>query len=109
MKISSKSDQVFRSIIELNKIIHEPARISIMTLLSLVENADFLFIMNQTGLTQGNLSFHMTKLEAAGYVSIEKTFKNKRPNTILKLNEEGREEFRTYIRSVREFIGSVPV
>ncbi len=109
MKTSSSSDQLFRNIIELNKIIHEPARISIMTLLSVVENADFLFIMNQTGLTQGNLSFHLTKLEAAGYVIIEKTFKNKRPNTVLQLSEEGREEFRTYINSVKEFIGSITV
>ena len=109
MKTSSSSDQLFRNIIKLNKIIHEPARISIMTLLSVVENADFLFIMNQTGLTQGNLSFHLTKLEATGYVIIEKSFKNKRPNTILQISEEGRKEFMTYIKSVREFISSVPL
>jgi len=109
MKTNSSSDQLFRNIIELNKIIHEPARISIMTLLSVVENADFLFIMNQTGLTQGNLSFHLTKLEAAGYVIVEKKFKNKRPNTILQLSEEGHKEFRNYIISLREFIGNITV
>jgi DNA-binding MarR family transcriptional regulator len=109
MKTSNSSDQLFRSIIELNRTIHEPARISVMTLLSVVESADFLFIMNQTGLTQGNLSFHLSKLEAAGYVLVEKTFRNKRPNTLLKLSAEGRKEFRAYIRTVSEFIGSISV
>jgi len=108
MKTSNSSDQLFRNVLELNKIIHEPARISILTLLSVVENADFLFVMNQTGLTQGNLSFHLSKLEAAGYVTVEKTFKNKRPNTILRLSDQGRQEYQSYIGSLREFLDSIP-
>ena len=63
----------------------------VMAWLSVVESADFVFLMNQTGLTWGNLSAHMGKLEEAGYVSVEKTFKGKRPNTMLALTHQGRQ------------------
>jgi len=99
--------KLFSGIIELNKIIHEPARIAILCLLSSVESADFLFIMNQTGLTQGNLSFHLGKLESAGYIVIEKRFQNKRPNTLVRLSDTGRHEYRRYISSLREFINGI--
>ena len=81
---------------EIDKIIHEPARLVIMAHLFVVERADFLFLMRQTGLTFGNLSSHMSKLEDAGYIDVEKEFIGKRPNTKLSLTDTGRKAFEEY-------------
>ncbi len=75
----------------LDRLIHEPARLAILTLLSSVEEADFTFLQRTTGLTQGNLSSHLTKLEAAGLVQISKTFVRKKPNTKVALTAVGRQ------------------
>lgn len=86
---------------EVDKVIHESARLIIMANLSLVESADFLFVMKQTGLTFGNLSSHMKKLEEAGYIEILKEFVDRRPRTTLKLTQTGRKAFMTYRNSMR--------
>ena len=75
----------------LDRLIHEPARLAILTMLSSVKAADFVFLQRSTGLTQGNLSSHLTKLEGAGLVRIEKTFVGKRPNTNVALTSTGKE------------------
>ena len=77
----SKSDN--SPIKQIDKTIHEPARLIIMAHLFVVERADFLFLMRHTGLTFGNLSSHMSKLEGAGYIEVEKEFIGKKPNTKL--------------------------
>ena len=87
----------------IDKLIHEPARLNIMTYLYVVESADFLFMMRQTGLTFGNLSAHMSKLEEAGYIEIIKEFVGKKPNTMLKLTEKGREAFDEYRKKMKQF------
>lgn len=92
-----------------DRILHEPARTQIAALLYVVESADFIFVMNQTGLTWGNLSSHLTKMEEAGYVEIEKSFKGKRPNTTLKLTENGRKAFRDYARQMKDYFSNLPV
>lgn len=97
-----KQTNRFTTITELDKLIHEPARMSIMAVLYVLESADFTFLMNQTGLTWGNLSAHLTKLETAGYVEVVKSFKGKRPNTNLKLSNTGREAFKKYIGSMKQ-------
>jgi DNA-binding MarR family transcriptional regulator len=74
----------------LDRLIHEPARLAIMTVLSSVKSADFVFLQRTTGLTKGNLSSHLTKLEEAGLVRIEKRFVMKKPNTNVELTAEGR-------------------
>lgn len=81
---------------EIDRIIHEPARLLIMANLSVVEEADFNFLMSQTELTWGNLSSHLSKLEAAGYVAIEKSFVGKRPYTLVRLTDEGESAFLDY-------------
>jgi DNA-binding MarR family transcriptional regulator len=73
-----------------------------MSLLYVVDSADFIFLMNQTGLTWGNLSAHMSKLEEAGYLEVEKTFRGKRPNTTLRLTTRGREAFRKYAGKMKQ-------
>lgn len=92
-----------------DRILHEPARTQITALLYVVESADFIFVMNQTGLTWGNLSSHLTKMEEAGYVEIEKSFKGKRPNTALRLTEKGRKAFRDYAQQMKEYFSNLPV
>jgi DNA-binding MarR family transcriptional regulator len=87
---------------DLDRLVHEPARLAVMALLYVLESADFTFLMNQTGLSWGNLSAHLSKLEEAGYIEMEKSFKDKRPNTSLKLSAQGREAFREYARKMRQ-------
>ena len=86
--------------LEINKIIHEPARLQIMTQLYVVDEADFIYIMRQTGLTWGNLSSHMTKLEDAGYIEVRKEFQDKKPHTILNITKSGRSAFERYRRTL---------
>jgi DNA-binding MarR family transcriptional regulator len=81
---------------EIDKLIHEPARLNIMAHLYVVESADFLFIMRQTGLSFGNLSSHMSRLEAAGYVKVVKEFIGRKPHTMLELTGKGRKAFEKY-------------
>jgi DNA-binding MarR family transcriptional regulator len=75
----------------LDRLVHEPARLAIMTVLSSAATADFLFLQRATGLTKGNLSSHLAKLEEAGLVGIEKKFVLKRPQTIVALTPAGRD------------------
>jgi DNA-binding transcriptional ArsR family regulator len=93
-----------RSLTELDRLIHEPARLLIVTILSTVESADFLFLQRETGLTKGNLSAHLSKLEEAGYVTIEKTFKGKLPLTVCKLTGGGQRAFNGYRQQMQNFI-----
>jgi len=73
-----------------------------MAHLSVVESADFLFLKRQTGLTWGNLSAHLSKLEEAGYINVEKEFVEKKPHTVLHLTEKGRFAFNTYRQSMKQ-------
>lgn len=75
----------------LDRLIHEPGRLAILTVLSSVKAADFVFLQRTTGLTKGNLSSHLTKLETAGLVEIEKRFLHKKPNTNVALTVVGKE------------------
>jgi DNA-binding transcriptional ArsR family regulator len=68
----------------------------IITILSAVESADFLYLQRETGLTKGNLSSHLSKLETAGYIDIQKTYRGKIPLTLCNLNETGRKAFNIY-------------
>ena len=88
----------------IDRLIHEPARLLIMSYLAVVESADFLFLQSQTGLTFGNLSSHLSRLEEAGYVGVEKKFVGKKPNTILSLTTTGRQAFEQYRRQMMEML-----
>ena len=93
-----------RSVTELDRLIHEPARLLIVTILSTVASADFLFLQRETGLTKGNLSAHLSRLEEAGYVQIEKTFKGKLPLTVCKLTISGKKALNQYRQQLQDFI-----
>jgi len=88
--------QRFSHLADLDRLIHEPGRLAIVALLAAVAEADFLYLLKETGLTKGNLSSHLSKLEAGGYVSIEKTYRQKIPLTICRLTTPGREAFDRY-------------
>lgn len=79
----------FEELANLDKLIHEPARLAILTALSVCESADFLFLRRLTGLSDGNLSVHLSKLEEAGLVEIQKRFVAKKPSTLIKISTKG--------------------
>ena len=73
-----------------DRLVHEPARLAILTVLSSVKDADFVFLQRTTGLTKGNLSSHLSKLEDAGLVAVDKAFVRRRPKTTVALTATGR-------------------
>lgn len=97
------SDSI-RVILNADRIIHEPARLAILSLLSMLDSADFKFLQSSLGLTHGNLSAHITKLEGAGFVSIEKGFIGKRVCTNLQLTKEGEDAFKAHLELLKGFL-----
>ena len=86
---------------QIDKVIHEPARLMIVALLSAVAEADFQYLHQSTGLTKGNLSVHLSKLEGAGYIEIEKSFRGKYPLTVCRLTKGGKATFDIYRRVIK--------
>ena len=91
----------------IDRLVHEPARLLILGHLFVLEAADFLFLMNQTGLSKGNLSSHMTKLERAGYIEVVKEPNPRNPRTMLRLTGPGREAVREYTRRMRGILNGL--
>ncbi len=108
MSVDEAVSEQLRSVADIDRLIHEPARLMILALLYVVESADFLFLMRQTGLTWGNLSSHLSKLEEAGYVQIEKEFVGKKPHTMLHLTDDGRAAFREYRQRMKQVLDDLP-
>ncbi|MBN2148418.1 MAG: transcriptional regulator [Anaerolineales bacterium] len=92
----------------LDQIIHAPARLMVLTYLYVVESVDYVFLMRLTGLTWGNLATHLNKLEEAGYVEIIKTYKGKKPQSILRMTEQGRAAFRAYKKELQQVLDDLP-
>jgi DNA-binding MarR family transcriptional regulator len=105
MPASDPGENDHHPIAEIDRLIHEPARLMIMAYLYVVESADFLFLMHQTGLTPGNLSSHTSKLEVAGYIEIVKDFVDRKPHTMLRLTDAGRGAFQEYRESMMQVLG----
>jgi DNA-binding MarR family transcriptional regulator len=93
---------------DLDHIIHAPARLMVLTYLYVVESADYVFLMRLTGLTWGNLSAHLGKLEEAGYVAIHKEFRGKKPHSTIRLTRQGRAAFRAYKSSMQQVLNDLP-
>ena len=96
------SDDPFEMIRTIDRLVHEPARLSILTALDACRHADFMYLQSLTGFSRGNLSLHLGKLEAAGLIAIEKIFRGKTPVTVVRLTAEGRTAFRTYWRRLEK-------
>ena len=85
----------------LDRVIHEPGRLMIVALLAGVKECDFLYLLHETELNKGNLSSHLARLEEAGYVEIEKTYRGKVPHTLLRLTPAGRAAFDQYRKGLK--------
>ncbi|MFC2034493.1 winged helix-turn-helix domain-containing protein [Chloroflexota bacterium] len=108
MVTNMEGDKNQEPINNIDRLIHEPSRLTIMAHLYVVESADFLFMVNQTGMTWGNLSAHLSKLETAGYVTINKEFLDKKPHTMLSLTNEGKIAFEEYRRNMKIVLNNIP-
>ena len=104
MAASDSSSEDLHLIAGIDRLIHEPARLMIMAHLYVIESADFLFLMRQTGLTAGNLSSHTSKLEAAGYIEVMKEFVGRKPHTMLRLTDAGRGAFHEYREGMMQIL-----
>lgn len=93
---------------EIDNLIHAPSRLQVMTYLYVVDSIDFVYLKRLTGMSWGNLSTHLTKLEEGGYISLKKSFKDKKPHTMIQLTEVGREAFRRYKDDMQEVLGNLP-
>ncbi len=93
---------------DVDRLIHEPSRLMIMAQLYVVQSADFTFLLHQTGMTPGNLSAHLSKLEDAGYVEITKEFIERKPHTALALTRKGRNAFKQYRRDIKQIAEKLP-
>jgi len=91
---------VFEELANLNRLIHEPARLAVLTALASCQKTDFLFLQRLTGLSAGNLSVHLSKLEAAEFVKIEKKIVAKRTQTHVYITVEGREAITQYWKKI---------
>ena len=87
-----------------DKLVHEPARLAVITILSVIESADFLYLQKATQLTKGNLSVHLGKLEDAGLIEISKTFQGKIPRTLCRLTMKGKEAFHEYKKQMGQVL-----
>ena len=87
-----------------DKFIHEPSRLKIMAQLYVVDSEDFIALKVQTGLTWGNLSSHISKLEEKGYINVKKEFKGKKPRSWASLTSKGKEAFEAYMKSMQGFL-----
>ena len=105
---NNSGGEVQEPVTKIDRLIHEPSRYTLMAYLYVVEVADFLFLIRQTSMTWGNLSAHLSKLEAAGYVAIEKKFLGKKPHTTVRLTDQGRNAFEEYRGNMKRILDNLP-
>jgi DNA-binding MarR family transcriptional regulator len=92
----------------LDPTIHSQIRLAVLSILISVKRADFNYLKNETGTTDGNLSAHLAKLEEAGYISVTKSFRGKKPLTTCALTEKGRSAFAKYVRALESYLPPSP-
>ena len=95
----------YHTLSDLDRVIHEPSRLLLVALLSSVESADFLFLLKESRLTKGNLTVHLSRLEEAGYILVEKTIRGKYPHTEYRLTPQGRTAFDEYRNNLGRIFG----
>jgi DNA-binding MarR family transcriptional regulator len=95
-------------LVEIDHIIHAPARLQILMMLYVVESLDYVFLKNQTGLSWGNLATHLGKLEDAGYVNIIKGYQGKKPQSQIRLTSQGRDAFKNYKSTFQQILDDLP-
>jgi DNA-binding MarR family transcriptional regulator len=90
---------------DLDRLVHEPARLAILVTLAIVDEADFVYLQRRTGLTAGNIASHANRLEGAGYVEVDKGMGGPRRRTVYRLTDAGRTALATYRRAIAELLG----
>ncbi|MGA2633433.1 MAG: transcriptional regulator [Terracidiphilus sp.] len=91
---------------ELNPVVHGKLRLALLSLLSGVEEAEFTWLRSRTGSTDGNLGAQLQKLEEAGYVIVEKKFVQRKPQTLYRMTEAGREALTEYVQALKQMLGA---
>lgn len=91
---------------ELDPIVHGQIRLAVLSLLSSVDSAEFTYLRDKIGTTDGNLSVHIAKLESAGYVDVEKKFVGKKPKTTYRMSDKGRTAFLDYLKQLKTLLGT---
>lgn len=89
---------------ELNPLLHSQLRLAVMSILLSVEEAEFVYLKEQTQATAGNLSVQIDKLSEAGYIEIEKSFAGKKPRTVCRMTSKGREAMEEYVEALKEYL-----
>ncbi len=102
-----KPEEDYTQLAELDRWIHEPARLAIVATLAGCESADFLFLLNATGLNKGNLSAQAIKLGDAGYIEIRKEFLGRSPHTVYRLTDKGRKALKQYKSQLRRLMAQL--
>ena len=108
MTASKPTEQQRHPLADIDRVIHAPARLMILTYLYVVESAEYIFLVNMTGLTWGNLATHLGKLEEAGYVAVEKEIRGKKVHSMIHLTDEGRVAFRDYKSRMQDVLNDLP-
>jgi DNA-binding MarR family transcriptional regulator len=101
-------DAATHPLAEVDRVIHGHARLMVMSSLYVLEEADYTFLVNLTGLTWGNLSSHLTRLEEAGYVAVEKKIEGRRVTSTVRLTPAGHEAFRRYRQQMKAVLDDLP-
>lgn len=107
MPTADLSNKDLQPIADIDRTIHAPARLMILAVLHVVESADFTFLMHQTGLTRGNLSTHLNRLEEEGYIRVKKEFVQRVPRTLIRLTDKGRAAIQAYRENMRQVIDNL--
>jgi DNA-binding MarR family transcriptional regulator len=102
------ADPELHPLADIDQVIHAPARLMVLSYLYVVDSADYVFLMRLSGLTWGNLSTHLTRLEEAGYIAVRKGFRGKKPHSTISLTRQGRAAFRQYKRSMQQVLDDLP-
>ncbi len=92
---------------ELDPLLHSELRLAVMSILAGADEADFVYMREQTRASAGNLSVQIDKLQKAGYVSVEKGFKGRMPRTVCRMTDAGRKAFEDYVDALRSYIGDI--
>lgn len=98
---------VLRLAADIDKTVHEPARLLILSMLYVIDSADFVFLHNQSGLTRGNFSTHISKLEEEGFIDVEKEFVDRKPTTVYKITSSGRNALEAYRDQMKQILSEL--
>jgi DNA-binding MarR family transcriptional regulator len=93
---------------DIDQVVHSSPRLMVLTYLYVVESVDYVFLRRLTGLTWGSLATHLNKLEEVGYIEVEKGFQGKKPHTMIRMTEQGRQAFREYRKNIQQVLGNLP-